>query len=445
MRLPFLAALAALALALPGCVTPGDVASPSALDVEASRAAAYATLRELAVGLPCEGVAVTGGATSANLLDVTNLLYDETTHGEVDIAGDWMLVARYQGGGFEVVNVADPTDPVWASQFQTEEANAQDVKWMPDGRTAVVGVNTRVYLVDVGPVLDSAVPLRDMMDREVFPVELSAWEYTKFGVVPNMHMLTTARIGETDYVFVAPNNDDGVWVLKLVGEGDARILETVTNFYPLVLGGGPLGPHDMSLVWDGFTEKPILYVANGFEGWAAYDMSDPATPALLAVMPNLLLAQGYTHTVLGQKVGERRIVVAISEVGANVMQVFDATDFAAPVLLAQWWADKTAPHAPQHNIQIVDGKLYLAHYTRGVYVFDLATLPAVPLLGTLTWGPIAQWLPPSPEPSDTLGFSNVWDVVVHNGLVYVNEQQKGTHVIAFGCLEPGNASQTSRN
>jgi hypothetical protein len=300
--------------------------------------------------------------------------------------------------------------------------------------------------VDVGPVLDSDVPLDEMMDREVFPQLVSTWEYTKSGLTVNMHMLTTARIGDTDYVFVAPNNDDGYWVLKLVGEGADAKLETVGNFFPYgALGGGPLGPHDMSLVWDEITGAPVLYVANGFEGWVAYDVSDPAAPVLLAAMPNLLLSQGYTHTVLGQKVGDRRLVVTIAEVGLNVMSVFDATDFATPVLLAQWWADKAAPHSPQHNIQLVNGTLYLAHYTHGFYAFDLTTLTGLPLADTATIAPVAHWQPPVAQESDTLGFGNVWDVVVSRGVLYVNQQQHGLSVVGYGCLTPGDEMATSAN
>lgn len=441
MRLPL--ALVGLLL-LAGCVTPGalDPVSPASLP---EGAASLATIRELLAGVPCEASEV-ADETSENLLDLAAIEYDGTQHGEIDARGDWLLVARYQGGGFEVVSIADPLNPAQASVFQSEEANAQDVKWMPDNRTAVVGVNLKVLLVDVGPVLDAGLAPAEILERNVTPQLIAEWEYPGVGpvndVVANMHMLTTARIGGEDYVFVAPNSDSGVWVLKRTPAG----LELVTNF-GAPLGGGPLGPHDMSLVWDEILQVPILYVANAFEGWMAFDVSDPANAKRLGFMLNLDPAPvSYTHTVLGAKVGDKRIVVTIAEVGANMLKVYDATSFEAPILLGVWWADKAAPQMPQHNLQIVGDKLYMAHYSKGVYVFDMAALAASPpLAGTATFAPVAHYAPLHPDAPDTLGFANVWDVVVHRGLLYVNDMAHGTAVVGYGCLAPGDPAATSVN
>ncbi|HVM44547.1 MAG TPA: hypothetical protein VM582_01330 [Candidatus Thermoplasmatota archaeon] len=437
-------ALAALLL-LAGCVTPAAV-DPGALAAQ-EKDAMLRDLRALLADVPCE-VASVGAQTSDNMLEIANLPYDGSEHGEIDARGDWLLVARYQAGGFEVVSLADPGAPALVSVFQSEEENAQDVKWMPDDRTAVVGVNRKVLLVDVGPVIDAAgsmTPER-MADAGIAPVLLGEWEYPRdprnpHDFIANMHMLTTARIGETDYVFVAPNTDTGVWLLKR--EGDA--LEHVTHF-GAPLGGSALGPHDMSLAWDEKMQAPVLYVANGFEGWLAWDVSVPETPKLLAVMPNLDPgAVSYTHSALGAWVGDRRLVVTIGEVGVNMMKVYDATNWQAPVLLGVWWADKARPHMPQHNIQIVGERLYVAHYTEGVLVFDLSTIGRLPLLSSLGIAPIARYAPPERETPDSLGFGNVWDVVVHRGLLYVNDMSRGTAVVGYGCLLPGDEAATSVN
>lgn len=441
MRLPL--ALAGMLL-LAGCLAPSAVDPASVAKVD--DAVVLQTLQGLLADVPCEASSV-GAQTSENLLDLAKMEYDGTQHGEIDIKADWMLAARFQAGGFEVVSLADPLNPALAAIFQSEEANAQDVKWMPDNRTAVVGVNLKVLLVDVGPVLDSPLPPAETLERNVTPVLLGEWEYPidptnpHDSVAPNMHMLTTARLGGEDYVFVTPNTDTGVWVLKR--NGDA--LEYVTNF-GAPLGGGAIGPHDMSLVWDEILQAPVLYVANGFEGWAAYDVTDPAAPVRLGFMLNLDPAPvSYTHTVLGAKVGDRRLVVSIAEVGLNMMKVYDATDFSTPLLVGVWWADKTAPQMPQHNIQIVGDQLFMAHYTQGVFVFDLSTVDPTPLAGTASLAPVAHYAPPQQDAADTLGFGNIWDVVVHEGLLYVNDMAHGTSVVGYGCFEPGDALASSVN
>jgi hypothetical protein len=262
----------------------------------------------------------------------------------------------------------------------------------------------------------------------------------------NMHMLTTARIGGTDYVFIAPNDDAGVMVLKLTGTGDGRQLATVGRIGDDVLTGGPLGPHDMSLVWDQLTNKPVLYVANGFEGWKAFDVSDPTHATLLAVSLNFGAAQGYTHTVVGQKVGSKRLVAAIQEVGDNTLTIYDATNWMTPVPIAQWKEDATDPLTPEHNIQLLNGTLYVSHYTHGMFVFDLNKLDTTPLLGTLSLQPVAHYEPTKPQSaSGPLAFANIWDVLVNEGVVYVNDIQGGTDVVGYGCLHPGDASETSVN
>jgi hypothetical protein len=441
-----LASLAALVAA--GCIAPASNLAKSSLSAPDANAA-FAKVATLLQGVPCTVSSVDNAKTSANLKTLATVPYEDGDHGEIDARGDWLLAARYAGGGFEVVSIADPTTPVKVATYQSQEKSAFDVKWMPDNETAVVGHRGTVDLVDVSPVLNAASP--DVVEKQnITPKLLYVWKYP--GAMPpgsletNMHMLTTARIGGTDYVFIAPNDDAGVMVLKLTGTGDGRQLATVGRIGDDVLTGGPLGPHDMSLVWDQLTNKPVLYVANGFEGWKAFDVSDPAHATLLAVSLNFGAAQGYTHTVVGQKVGSKRLVAAIQEVGDNTLTIYDATNWMTPVPIAQWKEDATDPLTPEHNIQLLNGTLYVSHYTHGMFVFDLNKLDTTPLLGTLSLQPVAHYEPTKPQSaSGPLAFANIWDVLVNEGVVYVNDIQGGTDVVGYGCLHPGDASETSVN
>lgn len=419
--------------------------------VKLDTAAVQAKLSELVKGIPCEAKSVVTGKTSENLKQLTNIAYEgEGIRGEIDARGDWLLTARYADGGFEVSNIADPATPVRVTAYLTKVPHAYDVKWMPDNETAIVGHSDTVDLVDMGPVI-KAPSLAAIEKQNITPVLLDSWKYPGAGpghASTNMHMLTTARISGVDYVFIAPNDDAGVMVAKLTGEGASRKLVTLGRLGADILPGGPLGPHDMSFVVDELSHKPVLYVANGFEGWKAFDVSDPAKATLLAISPNMGPAQGYTHTVVGQKVGDRRLVATIQEVGANTLSIFDVTNWQTPILLAQWRADTTEPLTPEHNIQLLDGKLYVAHYTKGVFVFDLKKLDAKPLLGTLSIAPVAHYQPSKPttsSPPSAVAFADVWDVVIHRGVVYVNDVDSGTDVVAFGCLSAGDITQNSVN
>jgi len=441
-----LLALLALAVLLPGCIQP---AAQGPLDPASAKAALDATVAGLLAGVPCVATGVPADKTSENLKPLAQVEYGTPgIHGEIDARGDWLLAARYADGGFEVVSVADPLHPQKVATYQSQEKSAYDVKWMPDNRSAVVGHTATIDLVDVSPVVAANLSADEIERAGVAPRLVSVFTYpTPATAFPdtNMHMLTTARIAGKDYVFVAPNDNTGVWVLQLSGEGDARKLVPVGQVGDVPLGGGPLGPHDMSLVWDEILHKPVLYVANGFEGWGAYDVSDPKSPQMLALVPNLGPAQGYTHTVVGQKVGDRRLVAMIQEVGSNWLSIYDATSFQTPILLAQWHASDAMPASPEHNIQIVGDKLYVAHYSHGVYVFNLSALGGVPLADTATIAPMAHLVPKDPAADGATAFDNVWDVIVHRGLLYVNDVKAGTSVVGFGCLAPGDEAQSSAN
>jgi hypothetical protein len=260
----------------------------------------------------------------------------------------------------------------------------------------------------------------------------------------NAHMLGTARIGQDDWVFLAPNSNSGIWILRVDGEPGSRTLEYVTQTLPAE--GGPLGPHDLFVHQDPFTSQWLLYSADGFHGWTVFDLADPTAPMPLGgfVAPQ----PGYTHTIQAARFGERRLVVTIAEVGENLLQVFDATILQAPVLLATWQVEPLAT-TPQHNINIVGDHLYVAHYGYGMYVFDLTTVPGLPLAGIMGFEPVAHYDPvPGGEPYivGIGGFEAVYDVVLQDGLLYVSgfsEPLEGVDVLGFGCIAPGDQALRS--
>jgi hypothetical protein len=131
----YLALAAASLMLAAGCVAPSDVTTNSAA-VDA--ALVTQTLQQLLEGVPCEAKVV-DEKTSENLKPISQVAFSDKTHGEIDIAGDWLLSARYAEGGFEVVHIADPVNPAKMGFYQSEEKSALDVKWMPDNMTAVVG------------------------------------------------------------------------------------------------------------------------------------------------------------------------------------------------------------------------------------------------------------------------------------------------------------------
>lgn len=414
---------------LAGCAAPAtdlQAGSTPAVDL-----AVWDHVRTLLADIPCE--AEVGAETSANLLPLSALAFPEESgsHAEADLRGDLALVARYEVGGFEVVDLADPTDLRVLSTFELPESRALDVKWMPQGDAAVVGDGGKVHLVDT----------RD----PAAPVLLSTFDEAAEGIDAHQSHMLYAWAAEdgTEYVYVATQTGRApMYVLKR--EGGELTFAGSYAWSPVLASDAALGQHDMTVYHDELLGAPVLYVAEGTLGWSAASLDDPANPERIGGSLGLEPGAGYAHTVRVEFVDGKRIVVTMQEVGQNTVKVYDATDLRAPVLLARWNADPTSPQTPQHNIQLLDGILYLAHYAHGVYVFDITAIErGPPVLGTLEMAPIAHYAVESPEDGGPLGFANVWDVALSKGILYVSDRATGFSSVGFGCLTPGDEAATA--
>lgn len=391
------------------------------------KAAAFDEVKAIMAGVPCS-VPEVGAGTSKNLKDLQRIGFERGGTQSLDTKGDIMIAAN-GGSGMAIINISDPLRPRFYANY-TETKSFGDVKVSPDNMTAVAGSGGVIDLVDI---------------RNPFePVRVGQWRLSSAGRpnqgTLNAHMLYTAQIMGEQWVFVAANNNDGVWILKLKGPPEKRELQFVTSTLPIE--GGPLGPHDMWVTFDADLKKWLLYSADGYHGWAVFDVSNPAQPMLVGgiVRPET----GYTHTIQAAKIGGKRIVATIAEVGLNLLEVYDATNLMAPVLLATWQVSQEGgvpqPAAPQHEFNIVGGKLYLGHYANGFYVFDLTKVTG-PGSGATSLRPVAHYSVGDPGPASL--FSQIWSVDVISGLLYASSMSRGVIIVGYGCNVPGDASLTS--
>lgn len=430
MRNSLLLTILMLGAGLAGCSNAGDSDSPAGKDAVTDP---WPAIQDMMADVPCE--ATSGGDTSANLLQLANITYAEEAgiHGEIDIRGNLLLHARYAQGGFEMVDISNPSYPIDLGAFDyngADDGDALDVKFSPDNATALVGLGSGILMVDV----------RDTANPRV----VGQWNFTDATIATdpaprvfqNAHMFYTARIDGVDWVFLAPNTNTGVWMLRLEGTPDARTLTYVTQTLPVE--GGPLGPHDIFVTKDEMDGNWYLYSADGFHGWTAFNVNDPANPMFAGGIANP--AEGaYTHTVQTQWVNGRRLVASIGEIGANALRVYDATVLTAPVFLGAWQADPGAGSpeqagdgsaAAEHNFNIVGGKLFLSYYNYGMYVIDLNALSGLPGVGTAELTPVAHYGNNGEAGGGTV---NIWDTVIKDGILYLGDIQGGLVVIGYGC------------
>lgn len=415
---PFVPLALALPLLVAGCVAP-SISTTDASGGEPPEPLLWDAVRARMASVPCEAEMSEG--TTANLLPLGAFANEESGHmGEMDVRDDLAVVARDQS--IDLVDISDPRAPTLISSAAFD-ASPADVKFLPGLDAAIVGAYEGKLLVV------------DLADRANPTVAAEA------DVATQAHMVQPEVLGDKTYVYVASQSGrapafvyemDG-WEPKLVGSFS-------TTLEPL------LGNHDITIVNDTLLgNEPVLYLADGLQGWSAWSLDDPTMPMRMGGSVGQEGGAGYTHTIRVGFFGDKRIVVTMQEVGQNTLKVYDATNLQLPILLARWNADPARPYVPQHNLQLLGDRLFVAHYTQGVYAFNLSGVAAAPpLLGTLELQPDAHWAVETPVDASTpLWFGNIWDVTVRRGVLYITDMEGRLDAVGFGCLAIGDAAATA--
>ncbi|MBI2077792.1 MAG: hypothetical protein HYT80_05390 [Euryarchaeota archaeon] len=401
--------------------------------------AAFEAIRADMASVPCKADTVSSTASSANVKQLAtsplNELGGAHSHAEFDLHGDLLLDSMYNNKGFTLVNVSNPLEPVQVGFFVDPtpstpgrgSSSTLDVKFSHDGNNVFLGYNDAVALVDVSdrtkPKLVQTMP-------------------NPTGYRAQAHMVYDAKIGNGEYLFVFPSiSGEHVVVHKMTGSGpDARLtyLTMYTFVTPTAPTRQPVAPHDGFVMFDPVENHTLLYLANSFYGVQVINVDDPAQPQWVTTIaanadgtPTGYLPSFY-HTVQAAWIDGKRIIATSAEVGHNTLKVFDATNLKAPKFLGQWVFNEQQSTNMQHNLQIVNGTLFEAHYQQGLFGFDLRSYLQNP----------TPKLSPSFHFQPATGGS-IWDVVVRKGLAYVSNTPQGVHVVGYGCFAAGTESLTS--
>ena len=428
------------ALLLSGCTQAPD-ATQTTTTIPAPPVDPWPGVQAAMAGVPCS--ADVGGSTtsSANLKLLSRVLLpskNDGIHAELDIRGDLAIHARYSSGGYELYDIRDPLHPQHLGNF-TDADGALDVKFAPDNVTVFVGTGSGIVISDVSdpshPMKTGEYTWADLPEPPTGPSQ---------GFSLNAHMIYTKRIAGKDWLFLAPNADTGVWIFEIGGAAGNRTLTYVSQSLPAE--GGPLGPHDIYVQQDAIDSHWYLYSADGFHGWTAFNVDDPAKPSPAGGLVNP--AEGaYTHTLQAATINGKRIVATIGEIGGNVLRVYDATVLPAPILLGVWQAEAQDAGSPEHNFNFAGGNLFLSYYGHGMFVFNLTAFtagPSIPVAGSVTLKPVAHWaVGTEGGGAGPLSFNGFWDTVVKDGVIYVSHIEGGLIVLGYGCNHVPDARMTS--
>jgi len=382
-------------------------------------------------GLPCDAPMSDGLTGNLRVLahdalaDPARGDHRETDH---DPHRPLLVVARIFEGGMDVVDTSDPTAPRILTVWNADDKDAAlDVKFTSDGQSLVMAGDKSLRVVDMrnasAPRLESTFKLAE----------------------PTAHMITVFRVGESDYVAASKGEGSDLSIFQVKGEPGARTLERIatpklTPLSALPMRPDPIRTHDTWFEVDPATKVPILWVANVFYNTLALDVTDPAHPKTIADFGHPDLYQGYSHSIRVAHVDGKRLVVVGTEYGMGALKVWDATDLAAPKLVATWSLQTNPPH----NFQVIGSRAYVTYFEHGFYIVDLskATSGQLPLLAHLP--PTGKYVGAPREPGNFVSsYFGPVDILVKDGVLWVDEESEGLTALAYGCLTPGDANATA--
>lgn len=389
--------------------------------------------------LPCEADPVPGLSKSLEVVDMETFAWDPMYREELDsVRRDdkvYLAVARRDTGGIDLLDVTDPASPTLVSTYDAEDDEAtDDLKFTPDGSAIVIGGRDHLRLIDY---LDPEAPALEA-DHEL--------------EAAGAHMVATWEVEGRPYVSISKAEGGDLSIFALAGERGNRTFERVQHVAATPLGDSvetvgrpdPIRSHDSWLDLDPVLGIPVLWVANVYWGIIAYDVSDPASPTVLATIPNTLPHAGYMHNVQVAHLDGRRLVVGVQEYGTGVMKVWDATQLAAPRHVASFSPGVVT--TAFHNLQVVDRFALAGHFDEGLYIVDLAAIPDGPTavdVQEFAHAPAAGSREGRVPVGQVQGNFGTQDVEVRDGVIWTSEAEIGLQTLAFGCFPRGDPRLTS--
>lgn len=388
-----------------------------------------------------------------------------------DVRGNLLVIAVNAGEtndgqqGFHLFDIQDPSKLVHLSYYKAPEPVGGDrtIAFSNDGKTVFLGYEGKSVRPGVAAI--------DVSDPSK-PTEVAFWSDPQgYG----SHTIGTGVIGGTQYVFALAI---GVNILKYDASGFTLVGKFATNDQLSIVGAAAsqtgaqtyafrsLYGHDMTFFADPAENgRALLFVAYAYDGLKIVDVTIPSAPALVGrwMPPPDTASKHYTHSVAAEREPDGRLLVVVGSETfepenqgiASPLWILDATKTVGkllpleaspsvgpdPELLSTWRNPSQAPAGnlglSVHFFRLESGLLYVSHYHGGVWAIDLRT-DAVQRQ-PVAFG-YAMPLPPdairAPE-SCCLGFDlngapMVFDVTVHNGVVYAADETQGVVAIKFG-------------
>lgn len=276
-------------------------------------------------------------------------------------------VARYQGG-LAVVDVTVPEAPEVVAEAPVVSSGIyNDVKLLDvAGSRYALMASSQDGLV-VYDVTDPRAPVLE----SVWPGDEAVTEY-------DVHTLVVDDDRDVVYLARIESEDaDGR------GPGGLDIVDLSDPSAPVWLGGIDAGAWDGRFVHDLFVRDELAYLCAWESGLVIADVDDPENVTVVGRYDDY--ERRTSHSVWVEPIGDRLVAAHGDEDWDAHLRLLDVTDPASPTLLGEW---RTRPEVSLHNVMLLDGRVYAAHYQDGVRIVD-ATDPTRPEQAAFfnTWSP----------------------------------------------------------
>ncbi len=279
--------------------------------------------------------------------------------GRVEVHGPIGAVLQRDEGTVAILDTRQPGDPKVVGRYDTAKDSLDgELAFSHDGKWLFYARQTRNFDEEGLHVLDVSDPKNPTLAF-----------YQPAG---GSYRVEYIKQGDAEWV-VLLDAIDGLVVYRFNPQSGALVPVHVDPLPALKVGG----PASADMVYDpkdAQTGKPLLYVTTGKTGLQVFDFSSPAAPVELATWDEVGLAEIEVHATKGS-----RIVFAATEYWFDKslepdVIALDASDFGKVVERRR--ISLNLPAAEGNFVQgmaLGRDRLYVAHSTKGLVVFDTRT------------------------------------------------------------------------
>ena len=377
--------------------------------------------------------------------------YGQGTVNELAVNGNHVFVSRSNPeGGFAIVDLADPRDPVVVGDFHSEGGG--DIEVTSDGAYALLstqrtipGVQSAdnptartprgVYVVDVSdksrPTLSSFFPLPTNGPHTMHYSRVSP--QLELVLLQTYDLVGTLAPGTLDAALPATQR---VHITQLVRTDQGARLEplgtySVTEIPP---EGRLIFPHDTFVERHPTTGQLLMYVAYWDAGLRIVDIADPRMPVEVAAFddftPSGLVSLHDARTFPAPLAGMHVTVVGpeiVTAPEAGQLTLIDTSDPAAPTKLG-WWSipgnlnvDTPFIFSPHVFDTDAQGRIVIGHNHGGVWLID-ASDPA-------NATSIGHYMPHAEREGDFGARPSVWGARFFHGYIVATDGPTGLYVL----------------